>query len=254
MENLFHATAEPIQTDCPSIVYLLRPRIQLVAAIASQIRADQKHKVPRSYFAYFVPKCTLPCRKVRSTSCYRGAGMRPGLSLGLHQQDAAETAAVDAHEAGGSCFKPIQRRSGRCCCVGELTLLLGWGSYSAAGSRILLRCRAGGRTLLPGLGSYPAAGLGVMPCCWVGDPTLPMGCGLKLLRGWGSYVWRQVLESSPELSQLAVGVYPLQFFPLEDDALSLELDSAFKACHAACTTSLHPVPWALAARCPVASL
>mmetsp|Transcript_30543 Transcript_30543/g.58825 ORF Transcript_30543/g.58825 Transcript_30543/m.58825 type:complete len:626 (-) Transcript_30543:289-2166(-) len=68
VENLYYLEREPIDTDCKSIVYLVRPRVELMPLIASQVRGgdlDQRAARPnREHSVFFVPRRTIICEKV----------------------------------------------------------------------------------------------------------------------------------------------------------------------------------------------
>ena len=62
---MYHLSVEPLQTDCPSVLYLVRPRIHLMRHLAIQIRADVAAKRGRKHTVLFVPRRALLCEKVR---------------------------------------------------------------------------------------------------------------------------------------------------------------------------------------------
>ncbi|KAL3523495.1 hypothetical protein ACH5RR_016329 [Cinchona calisaya] len=62
--ELRHLTAEPIQTDCTKVVYLVRSQLELMRLISSQIRDDTSKGLQREYFVYFVPRRTVVCEKI----------------------------------------------------------------------------------------------------------------------------------------------------------------------------------------------
>eukprot|EP00250_Pteridium_aquilinum_P019526 c24468_g2_i1 orf=167-1996(-) len=64
VENLFHLSAEPVQSECKNVLYLVRPRISLMKVIAEQIRHDKELEVQKNYSIYFMPRCTRVCQKV----------------------------------------------------------------------------------------------------------------------------------------------------------------------------------------------
>lgn len=64
VENLYHLSYEPIEGECQKIMYLVRPRVNLMRQIASQIRADVKAKQVRQYHLFFMPRRTIVCEKV----------------------------------------------------------------------------------------------------------------------------------------------------------------------------------------------
>lgn len=55
---------EPLQTECPKIVYLVRSQLRFMKFIASQIKNDEPKGLQREYFLYFVPRRTVACEKV----------------------------------------------------------------------------------------------------------------------------------------------------------------------------------------------
>lgn len=57
-------SSDPLQTECPKIVYLVRSQLSLMKLIASQIRNDESKGFQREYFLYFVPRRIVACEKV----------------------------------------------------------------------------------------------------------------------------------------------------------------------------------------------
>ncbi|RRT50264.1 hypothetical protein B296_00051879, partial [Ensete ventricosum] len=64
--ELRHLSAEPVQTECSKILYLVRPQINLMKFISSNIQYDLSKGVQREYFVYFVPRRTVVCEKVKN--------------------------------------------------------------------------------------------------------------------------------------------------------------------------------------------
>lgn len=64
VENLRHLSADPIQTDCKSIMYLVRPQVNFMKMISSHIQHDTKQNLQREYSVIFVPRRTVVCEKV----------------------------------------------------------------------------------------------------------------------------------------------------------------------------------------------
>ncbi|CAI5522763.1 unnamed protein product [Closterium sp. Naga37s-1] len=64
VENLFHISAEPIQSQCSTILYLLRPNPLLIRWITRQVRADEDEGVTRSYSLHFIPRCDAICNRI----------------------------------------------------------------------------------------------------------------------------------------------------------------------------------------------
>ncbi|XP_064935197.1 vacuolar protein-sorting-associated protein 33 homolog isoform X2 [Musa acuminata AAA Group] len=62
--ELRHLSAEPVQTECSKILYLVRPQINLMKFISSNIQYDLSKGVQREYFVYFVPRRTVVCEKI----------------------------------------------------------------------------------------------------------------------------------------------------------------------------------------------
>jgi len=57
-------SSDPLQTECPKIVYLVRSQLSFMKFIASQIKSDEPKGLQREYFLYFVPRRTVACEKV----------------------------------------------------------------------------------------------------------------------------------------------------------------------------------------------
>ncbi|KAH7315839.1 hypothetical protein KP509_21G067400 [Ceratopteris richardii] len=64
VENLFHLAAEPVQSECRNVMYLVRPRVSLMKTIAEQIRHDKDLQIPKNYSIYFMPRITRICQKI----------------------------------------------------------------------------------------------------------------------------------------------------------------------------------------------
>ena len=64
VENLFHLAADPLQSECANVLYIVRPCISLMKLIAEQIRHDKEKKVQKQYSVYFLPRRTVVCEKV----------------------------------------------------------------------------------------------------------------------------------------------------------------------------------------------
>ncbi|CAI6001439.1 unnamed protein product [Closterium sp. NIES-64] len=64
VENLFHISADPIQSQCSTVLYLLRPNPLLIRWITRQVRADEDEGVTRSYSLHFIPRCDAICTRV----------------------------------------------------------------------------------------------------------------------------------------------------------------------------------------------
>lgn len=64
VENLFHLSADPVQSECANVLYFVRPRISLMKVIAEQIRHDKEQRVQKKYSIYFMPRHTVVCEKV----------------------------------------------------------------------------------------------------------------------------------------------------------------------------------------------
>ncbi|KAI5648597.1 hypothetical protein M9H77_34602 [Catharanthus roseus] len=62
--ELRHLTAEPVQTDCTKIVYLVRSQLDLMRFICSHIHNDASKGTQREYFVYFVPRRAVVCEKI----------------------------------------------------------------------------------------------------------------------------------------------------------------------------------------------
>ncbi|KAI9124365.1 hypothetical protein K1719_004287 [Acacia pycnantha] len=62
--ELRHLSAEPIQTDCSKIVYLVRSQPNLMKFICSNVNNDISKGLQRGYHVYFVPRRTVVCEKV----------------------------------------------------------------------------------------------------------------------------------------------------------------------------------------------
>uniref|UniRef100_A0A0D9W2T2 Uncharacterized protein n=1 Tax=Leersia perrieri TaxID=77586 RepID=A0A0D9W2T2_9ORYZ len=57
-------TTEPLQTECPKILYLVRSQLNFMKLIANQIKSDEPKGFQREFFLYFVPRRTVACEKI----------------------------------------------------------------------------------------------------------------------------------------------------------------------------------------------
>lgn len=64
--ELRHLSADPIQTDCTKVVYLVRSRFNLMRCICSHVHNDTSKGLEREYYIYFVPRREVVCEKVQS--------------------------------------------------------------------------------------------------------------------------------------------------------------------------------------------
>lgn len=62
--ELRHLSAEPIQTECIKVVYLVRSQLDLMKFICSHIHNDISKGLQREYFLYFVPRRAVDCEKI----------------------------------------------------------------------------------------------------------------------------------------------------------------------------------------------
>ncbi|KAM0888686.1 hypothetical protein ACQ4PT_028197 [Festuca glaucescens] len=57
-------SADPLQTECPKVVYLVRSQPNYMRFVANQIKNDEPKGLQREYFLYFVPCRTVSCEKI----------------------------------------------------------------------------------------------------------------------------------------------------------------------------------------------
>ncbi|KAI3896780.1 hypothetical protein MKW98_009633 [Papaver atlanticum] len=62
--ELRHLSSEPVQTECPKVVYLIRSQLNLVKLISAHIQNDISKGTQREYSVYFVPRRTVACEKI----------------------------------------------------------------------------------------------------------------------------------------------------------------------------------------------
>ncbi|KAL3579362.1 hypothetical protein D5086_020866 [Populus alba] len=62
--DLRHLSAEPVDTDCTKVVYLVRSEFSLMRFICSHIHNDTSKGLQREYYVYFVPRREVVCEKV----------------------------------------------------------------------------------------------------------------------------------------------------------------------------------------------
>ncbi|KAG0613467.1 hypothetical protein M758_6G104800 [Ceratodon purpureus] len=64
VEQLYHVSADPVQSECKNVLYLVRPRIPLMRQIAAHIQQDNRQQLQKSYSVFFMPRRTIVCEKV----------------------------------------------------------------------------------------------------------------------------------------------------------------------------------------------
>lgn len=62
--ELRHLSAEPVQTECTKVIYLVRTQLSFMKFIASHIQNDISKAIQRDYYVYFVPRRSVACEKV----------------------------------------------------------------------------------------------------------------------------------------------------------------------------------------------
>ncbi|KEH43486.1 vacuolar protein sorting-associated protein [Medicago truncatula] len=62
--ELRHLSAEPIQSDCNKVIFLVRSQLNLMRFICSNVHDDISKGLQREYHVYFVPRRTVACEKV----------------------------------------------------------------------------------------------------------------------------------------------------------------------------------------------
>ncbi|CAM6126841.1 unnamed protein product [Calypogeia fissa] len=64
VEKVYHLSADPVQSDCKNVVYLVRPKMRLMKLVAAQIQQELTLKMLKNYSLVFVPRRTIVCEKV----------------------------------------------------------------------------------------------------------------------------------------------------------------------------------------------
>ncbi|XP_048421780.1 vacuolar protein-sorting-associated protein 33 homolog isoform X2 [Pyrus x bretschneideri] len=62
--ELRHLSADPIQTDCSKLVYLVHSELTLMTLISSHMHNDTSKGLQGEYYVYFVPRCAVGCEKI----------------------------------------------------------------------------------------------------------------------------------------------------------------------------------------------
>ncbi|XP_059628339.1 vacuolar protein-sorting-associated protein 33 homolog [Cornus florida] len=62
--ELRYLSAEPIQTECTKVIYLVRTQLNLMKLISSHVHNDISKGLQREYFVYFVPRRAVACEKI----------------------------------------------------------------------------------------------------------------------------------------------------------------------------------------------
>uniref|UniRef100_A0A453PVI5 Vacuolar protein sorting-associated protein 33-like protein n=1 Tax=Aegilops tauschii subsp. strangulata TaxID=200361 RepID=A0A453PVI5_AEGTS len=57
-------SADPLQTECPKVVYLVRSQLNFMKFVANQIKNDESKGLQREYHLYFVPRRIVACEKI----------------------------------------------------------------------------------------------------------------------------------------------------------------------------------------------
>jgi len=63
VEKIYHITPGKLQTEFRNIIYLTRPRIQLMKFIAEHITNHQREQLKKDYFVFFVPRRAIICER-----------------------------------------------------------------------------------------------------------------------------------------------------------------------------------------------
>ena len=66
--ELRHLSAEPVQTDCTKVVYLVPSQRDLMKFISSHVHNDISKGLQREYYIYFVPRREIQCERVSTYS------------------------------------------------------------------------------------------------------------------------------------------------------------------------------------------
>ena len=68
VDKIYHLLSDPLQTECASIIYFIRPQLRLAEQVAAQVRAIEKSRSrgepPKQYTLFFVPRRSMLCEKV----------------------------------------------------------------------------------------------------------------------------------------------------------------------------------------------
>ncbi|KAH1037962.1 hypothetical protein J1N35_039705 [Gossypium stocksii] len=62
--ELRHLSAEPVQTDCTKVVYLVPSQRDLMKSISSHVHDDISKGLQREYHIYFVPRREIQCERI----------------------------------------------------------------------------------------------------------------------------------------------------------------------------------------------
>ncbi|XP_021295713.1 vacuolar protein-sorting-associated protein 33 homolog [Herrania umbratica] len=62
--ELRHLSAEPVQTDCTKVVYLVPSQLDLMKLISSHVHNDISKGLQREYYIYFVPRREIQCERI----------------------------------------------------------------------------------------------------------------------------------------------------------------------------------------------
>nr|XP_043614949.1 vacuolar protein-sorting-associated protein 33 homolog isoform X2 [Erigeron canadensis] len=62
--ELHHLNADPIETTCTKVVYLVQTQLHLMRFISTHIHNDTSKGLQREYFLYFVPRRAVACEKL----------------------------------------------------------------------------------------------------------------------------------------------------------------------------------------------
>uniref|UniRef100_A0A8R7V0R1 Uncharacterized protein n=1 Tax=Triticum urartu TaxID=4572 RepID=A0A8R7V0R1_TRIUA len=57
-------SADPLQTECPKVVYLVRSQLNFMKFVANQIKNDESKGLQREYHLYSVPRRIVACEKI----------------------------------------------------------------------------------------------------------------------------------------------------------------------------------------------
>lgn len=62
VDKIYHISPEPFETECTSLIYLVRPRAENTRVILNQIRSSTRIGDKKQYSVYFVPQSTMICQ------------------------------------------------------------------------------------------------------------------------------------------------------------------------------------------------
>lgn len=81
VEKTYHLMPEPLKTEEPAVIYIVRTKIPLMQQIAQQINTNIASKVKKDYKVYMVPQRSIVCERVLEEEGVHGSWLHTAYIL-----------------------------------------------------------------------------------------------------------------------------------------------------------------------------